>query len=151
MATEENITFEDGRRFSIGDVVDFWSGDAELRGKVVAFAGNRVRIEPDCPELVAAMAKHHDVLDREILTALAGRCDEVTYVIRNVLDWPSRPLHRSGIQTSHVLTACRRLERRGHAEEARSSYAVMKTWRITAAGRAALNTPSGGVTDGTNG
>lgn len=77
-------------------------------------------------------------LDKEVLRALAGRCDEMTYVIRNVIDWPGQPFHRFGIQTAHVLRSCRRLESVGYVEKGRSSYAVQKAWRITPAGRAAL-------------
>lgn len=86
-------------------------------------------------------------LDREILTALAGRCDVATYVIRNILDWPNRPLHRIGLQTSHVLTACRRLERNKLIEKGRTRYAIMKVWRITEAGRLALSDKEGAAHD----
>lgn len=86
------------------------------------------------------MAKFNPaMLDGEILKALSGRSDgAATYVLRNILDWPGEPFHRQWLGTSHVLTACRRLERKGLAEEVPSIYAVMKKWRITDLGRQAL-------------
>lgn len=77
-------------------------------------------------------------LDREILNALASWDGVATYVIRNRVDSFMHSGWR-GLRTSHVLTACRRLEKRGHVSEAPTSYAVMKTWRITESGRSTLS------------
>lgn len=85
-------------------------------------------------------------LDAEILRALDEHGNVATYVIRNIVDWPGEIFHRTGIGTSHVLTACRRLERRGHVAERPTSYLVMKTWEITPAGRAALSKAKGPTT-----
>lgn len=84
-------------------------------------------------------AADRDRLDLSVLESLSTRGQEPTYVIRNVLDWPGKPWHRKGLMTSAVLRSCRRLERRGHVIEARTSYAVMKAWEITPLGRSALS------------
>jgi hypothetical protein len=78
-------------------------------------------------------------LDAEILRALDEHGNAATYVIRNIVDWPGKIFHGAMLGTSHVLTACRRLERRGHVAEKPTSYLVMKVWDITPAGRAALS------------
>lgn len=83
-------------------------------------------------------ASERESLDRAVLVALLSRCDEATYVIRNILDWPGKPFHRKGLLTSDILRACRRLEKKALIAEGRSQYAIMKTWRITPAGRLAL-------------
>lgn len=81
------------------------------------------------------------VLDLEVLRALSTRCAVMTYVIRNVVDWPGRPLHQAGVDTPSVLRACRRLVKRGHVEAGRSPYLTQKAWQITDTGRAALERP----------
>lgn len=68
-------------------------------------------------------------LETEIVEALKRSGRAATYVIRNRLDWPGKKFHKTGLETRHVLTACRRLERRGLIAEEPSSYSVMKTWR----------------------
>lgn len=85
-----------------------------------------------------------DLLDNEVLLALSTRSTIPTYVIRNTLDWTGKVFHRQGLQTSHVLRSCRRLEKRGLVEEGWSFYEVMKAWCITPAGRAALAARDGG-------
>lgn len=82
-----------------------------------------------------------DELDWLVLDML-GRVggDDMTYVLRNRLDQPGRPLYRSGLTTAQVLQACRRLERLGFVRTTRTVYAVQKCWVITDAGRARLAT-----------
>lgn len=76
-------------------------------------------------------------LDRDVLDALANHGVLVTYVLRNTLSASWRDYGwRAELKTSQVLAACRRLEVRGHVEEASTSYATYKAWRITEAGRA---------------
>lgn len=84
-----------------------------------------------------------EVLDRLVLEALLTRSRNATYVIRNHLDWPGKPLHRRGLKTAQVLRACRRLQHRGLLYETSSSYLVMKCWALTDAGRAALSKAEG--------
>ncbi|MFG1250278.1 hypothetical protein [Xanthobacter flavus] len=76
-------------------------------------------------------------LDRDVLDALTKDAMLVTYVLRNTLaaSWRDYGWGRE-LMTSQVLAACRRLEVRGHVEEARTSYATYKAWQITEAGRA---------------
>lgn len=79
------------------------------------------------------------IIDKEILGSLARGGSKATYVIRNSLDWPDKPLHNTGLTTSKVLRACRRLERLGYIEqEHRTSYLVMKVWKITPRGESVL-------------
>lgn len=75
-----------------------------------------------------------DILDPLVLEALVNRGRNATYVIRNHLDWPGKPLHRRGLKTAQVLRACRRLQKQGLVHETSSSYLVMKCWALTAAG-----------------
>jgi hypothetical protein len=70
--------------------------------------------------------------DEAVLKAISIRPGAATYVIRNMMSWPSdhwRVGFWYGLETSTVLRACRRLKKRGLIEEAPSSYAVMKCWR----------------------
>lgn len=78
-------------------------------------------------------------LEREILSALSGGGAAATYVIRNRLDHPGRPFYRKEIETRHILRACRRLEREQMISEAASLFVVMKSWRITDAGKQAIS------------
>ena len=83
-------------------------------------------------------------LDTAILTALSTRGAAETYVLWNILaSWPERPFYRTGLETRHVLTACQRLCRRGHVEDAPTPYVVMKAWRLTPAGLEALREVEG--------
>ena len=77
-------------------------------------------------------------LDKSVLQAALDRGENATYVLRNNLDWPGKPWHRRGVTTSMILRACRRLERAGLIEERPTPYITMLSWRITPAGRAAL-------------
>ena len=81
------------------------------------------------------MTKFGISLETFILAALAGRSPMATYVIRNTLDRPGGRFHRQGLKTSHVLSACRRLEKLGEIEPAPTTYMVMKVWQITDRGR----------------
>ncbi len=69
-------------------------------------------------------------MDTECLAAVK-QGTAATYVLRNRMDWPGRPLHKSGLKTSHVLTACRRLERQGKIKEVPTIYVTMLSWEIT--------------------
>lgn len=71
-----------------------------------------------------------DEIDAAVLSALSERGSLQTYVIRNLLDEKGSVFHRAGLETRHVLTACRRLERQGKVQEVWSSYIVMKTWSL---------------------
>ncbi|PZU89081.1 MAG: hypothetical protein DI527_16235 [Chelatococcus sp.] len=61
----------------------------------------------------------------------------MTYVIKNTLrsNWQGAYRDWKGLQTAQVLTACRRLERSGYLVEVPTSYAIMKCWDATDAGR----------------
>ena len=75
-------------------------------------------------------------LDRDVLDALTKDSRLVTYVLRNTLAAPWRDYGWGReLMTGQVLAACRRLEVRGHVEEASTSYATYKAWQITEAGR----------------
>lgn len=78
-------------------------------------------------------------LDRAVLAALVRRPPSMTYVICNCLTRDRSGRDWRGLATKQVLAACRRLERRGHVEEAPTSYAIQKCWRITDAGRVAID------------
>ncbi|WP_234053706.1 MULTISPECIES: hypothetical protein [unclassified Xanthobacter] len=75
-------------------------------------------------------------LERDVLDALTKNSVLVTYVLRNTL---VMPCYGYGwiqhLETHQVLAACRRLEARGHVEEAPTHYATYKAWQITPAGR----------------
>lgn len=78
-----------------------------------------------------------DELDAEVLLSISVYDHQATYVYRNMVGahngrWPR-------ITTPAILRACRRLLAAGLIEEDfRRPYAVMKSWRITDAGRHAL-------------
>lgn len=79
-------------------------------------------------------------IDISVLQVLSARPDAVTYVIRNTLVMRSYGFHFSSIlKTREVRLACRRLQNRGLVAEAPTSYAVMKCWKITDAGRELLS------------
>ena len=72
-----------------------------------------------------------------VLDVLAAQGTAPTYVIRNWIHfremepdavWP-------GVKTSQILAVCKRAEKLGLIEQARTSYAHMKVWKITNAGR----------------
>ncbi len=76
--------------------------------------------------------------DGAVLKAIKSRDSLATYVIRNMMAWPSdhwKVGFWPNLQTSTVLRACRRLQKRGLIEEATTSYAVMKCWREVSSGR----------------
>ena len=76
-------------------------------------------------------------LDRDVIDVLTKDSRLVTYVLRNTLAAPWRDYGWGReLTTSQVLSACRRLEARGHVAEASTSYATYKAWQITEAGRA---------------
>lgn len=86
-----------------------------------------------------AMTKFGISLDYAILAALAERSPMQTYVVKNTIDRPGTRFREGGLKTSHVLTACRRLQSLGETKEVQSRYLVMKTWQITDSGRRSLN------------
>ncbi len=71
------------------------------------------------------------IMDAQCLKAVQEQGWAATYVLRNVMDWPGKPLHRKGLKTSHVLTTCKRLERQGKIKGAPSDYAFGLAWQIT--------------------
>lgn len=76
--------------------------------------------------------------DAAVLKAIKSQDSLPTYVIRNMMSWPSDHWEVGfwpNLQTSTVLRACRRLEKRGLIEEAPTNYAVMKCWREVGSGR----------------
>lgn len=85
------------------------------------------------------LAGDKEDLDRAVLAALARRHDSMTYVIRNCLTMDRTGRDWRGLETKQVLAACRRLQRLGYVEEAPTSYAIQKCWRITEAGRQGTN------------
>ncbi|MFA6966079.1 hypothetical protein [Bosea sp. (in: a-proteobacteria)] len=88
------------------------------------------------------LAGDQDDLSRAVLLTLTRRHDSMTYVIRNCLTMDRVGRDWRGISTDQVLSACRRLQRLGHVEEAPTSYVVQKCWRATDAGRAAIEAGS---------
>lgn len=78
--------------------------------------------------------EQRDDLDADVLSAVRAHDRHATYVYRN---WLDRMGYRD-IATATVLRACRRLQKARLLEECPSSYAVMLSWHITAAGRQAL-------------
>lgn len=76
-------------------------------------------------------------LDGSVLLVLSQHGQSATYVIKNWL----KGQYQYGLRTAHVLRACKSLADAGLVEEVPTSYMVMKTWRITPAGRAALEPP----------
>ncbi|GGA99877.1 hypothetical protein GCM10011491_30180 [Brucella endophytica] len=73
-------------------------------------------------------------IDADILATLRRGGTYPTYVIRNHLAMDHRTKWK-GLKTSHVLTACRRLERRGVIRlNNMTSYITMKVWQIDEAG-----------------
>lgn len=73
-------------------------------------------------------------LDAAILAVLAGRPNEMTYVIRNII--AARPGWRD-LRSAQVLRACWRLCDRQLIDAAPTNYLVQRCWRITDAGQAA--------------
>lgn len=71
-------------------------------------------------------------LDHAVFTVVQYGGPVVTYVIRNSLAmFPGRPYHMRGLETRHVLTACKRLEKAGRiARDPQASWAVMIAWRL---------------------
>lgn len=74
-------------------------------------------------------------LDYWILRALEGRPSGMaTYVIRNCLAGSrDAQYYRTGLETSHVLTAWKRLKRAGRVRRVPSVYAVMIAWTLVPA------------------
>lgn len=72
-------------------------------------------------------------LDAAVLEVFARRHTAVTYELRNHV--AARPGWRD-LTVAQVRAACRRLERAGLIEPARTNYSVMLCWQITSAGRA---------------
>lgn len=85
------------------------------------------------------MTKFGLSLDYAILAALDDWSPLATYVVKNSLNKPGSRFREGGIKTSHVLAACRRLERLGVIKQIPSTYEIMKVWQITEAGRRALS------------
>lgn len=74
--------------------------------------------------------------DAAVLDAIGIRPGAATYVLRNMMAWPNDHWKLGfwpSLETSRVLRACRRLQKRGLIEEAPSAYVVMKCWRPVAA------------------
>ena len=72
-----------------------------------------------------------------VLDVLETRGKSPTYVIRNWIHsremepdavWP-------GVKTSQILAVCKKAEKLGLVEQSKTSYAVMKVWRIKNEGR----------------
>lgn len=76
--------------------------------------------------------------DAAVLKAIGIRPGAATYVLRNMMAWPNDHWQVGfwpSLETSRVLRACRRLQKRGLIEEASTSYVVMKCWRLVGSGQ----------------
>ena len=83
-------------------------------------------------------------LDRAVLGVLSQLPNEMTYVIRNMLDMAGYYGHRpKRVESSQVRQSCRRLEKKGYAKEVPSIYMRQKCWAITDAGLRALSEHKG--------
>ncbi|CAM5194447.1 putative protein OS=Bosea thiooxidans OX=53254 GN=SAMN05660750_03297 PE=4 SV=1 [Bosea thiooxidans] len=72
--------------------------------------------------------------DEAVLAAISKAPGRATYVLRNMMTWPNdhwKVGFWPALETSAVLRACRRLQKRGLIEESPTAYAVMKCWRPT--------------------
>lgn len=73
-------------------------------------------------------AMRYDIPDDELLSAIAARNSEMTYVVRNVLSG-GRPY----LDTSQILRQLKRLEKEGKVIRVPSSYQRQICWAIPSA------------------
>lgn len=84
------------------------------------------------------LTQNHKIV--RVLEAIHTRGTMPTYVIRNCLDWREKGREGKwlGATTPQVLRICWIAHKRGFVGLAKSSYATMKVWHMTDAGRAFL-------------
>lgn len=70
-------------------------------------------------------------LDYAVLGILKSGYEYPTYVLRNILDEPCGQFYRSGLRTSHVLTACKRLWRAGKIQQMPRMSTNSYVWRLS--------------------
>ncbi|MFG1270572.1 hypothetical protein V5F40_21720 [Xanthobacter sp. DSM 14520] len=109
----------------------------QLETQLSAYRVMRAHVAFEASNGVTRRRRHDpEALDKAILQVMCARPIAMTYSIRIFLCSPKAKFGLwPDLKTAHVLTACRRLERKGLLERGETTYAIQKSWQITEAGR----------------